>query len=186
NGLGQVVALARDGLASNTSTVVSGVNAAIPHRYRVDWLSTTQVSFVIDGAQVSTANFNRSSSLLAVVQDSTVDSTPVVIDWLRVSPFSVSGTYQSKIFDAGATVVWDALSWTGTQPAGTTSTVQVRSGSTPLPGSGGWTGWTTVSASGASITRSSRYLQYQVTMTSSGSRFVSSTTDSVQIAFHVQ
>ncbi|WP_295692961.1 fibronectin type III domain-containing protein, partial [Lapillicoccus sp.] len=187
NSQGQVVALARDGLFSNSATVISGVNAALPHRYRVDWVSTTQVAFSIDGVQVSTATFWRSSSLVVVLQDSTTDATPLVVDWLRVSPFAASGTYQSAVVDAGATVGWDTLAFTGTLPAGTTRTIQVRSGDTPTPTSPGtpWTGWTTVASSGASIARSSRYLQYQILMTSTGSRFTSSTTDSVQMVFHV-
>ena len=184
NGQGQVVALAKDGLSSNSSTVIPGIDATLPHRYRVDWVSTTQVAFFVDGVQVSTAGFMRSTPLVVVLQDSTVNATPLVVDWLRVSPFGASGTYQSAIFDAGATVGWDTLAFTGTLPAGTTRTIQVRSGDTAVPGTG-WTGWTTVATSGASIARSSRYLQYQILMTSTGSRFVSSTTDSVQIGFHV-
>ena len=183
---GRLVALANDGRFFNTTTVVTGVNPLLPHRYRVDWISATQVRFSVDGVATAglATNFWPSGSLNAVLQDTAVDTTPLVVDWLRVSPFDASDSYVSRVFDAGATVGWDTLSFTGSVPTGTTRTIQVRSGPTATPGTG-WTGWTTVSTSGGSITRSARYLQYQVLMTSTGTRFVSSSTDSVQMGFHV-
>ena len=64
-------------------------------------------------------------------------------------------------------------------------TIQVRSGPDANTGSGSWTGWTTVSATTNSITRSARYLQYQLTFTTSGTRFVSPAVRSIQLADHV-
>ncbi|GAA1882520.1 hypothetical protein GCM10009814_10890 [Lapillicoccus jejuensis] len=182
---GQLVAIANDGVFFASTTALTTVNPAVPHRYRVDWTSSTNVSFVVDGATVlSNVAFWPGRTLNAVLRDATVDTTPLVVDWLRASPFDPSSTYVSKVVDAGAAVGWDTLSFSGSVPAGTTCTIQVRSGSTSTPGAG-WTAWATVPSSGAAITRTARYLQYQVLMTSSGNRFATSTTDSVTLAFHV-
>jgi len=62
-------------------------------------------------------------------------------------------------------------------------TIRVRSGPNANTGSGSWTGWTTVSATTNSITRSSRYLQYQLIFTTSGTRFVSPAVRSIQLAY---
>jgi hypothetical protein len=72
--------------------------------------------------------------------------------------------------DAGAVVPWASMSWTADQPTGTSLAMSVRTGNTPVP-DGSWTGFTAVAASGMALTASSRYIQYQATL---------STTDTTQ------
>src|SRR6185436_19839941 len=68
------------------------------------------------------------------------------------------------IFDAGALSGWGSLSWTSDVPTGTGLTLSVRTGNTAIP-DGTWTGFSTISASGGSIGRASRYIQYAAQLT---------------------
>jgi hypothetical protein len=180
---GALSAVASNG-AVDTSTTVPGTYAQVAHQYRVDYTNAT-ATFFVDGTQVASTAFAPQVAIRAVASDPTRDGATLVVDWARVGTYAISSTYVSAVVDAGAVVGWDTLTRDVTAPAGTTVTIQVRSGPNTNPTSGAWTAWATVSASTGSITRSSRYLQYQVISTTSGSRFVSSATNSIQIGFHV-
>jgi hypothetical protein len=171
-----------DGVSVNSTQSIPGTFAGAPHEYRVDW-TTGSVAYFVDGNQVATSAFNPAVQLRTMIVDPTVDSTSLIVDWIRRGPYGTSSTYTSSVVDAGAAVGWDTLTADVVTPTGTSVSLQVRSGSTATPGTG-WTGWTTVSATG-SITRSARYLQFRVVSTTSGTRFVSSATKAIQIGFHV-
>ena len=72
------------------------------------------------------------------------------MDWLRVGPYAATGTFTSRVIDAGAPSNWDALSWDATVPTGTTLVVKVRTGNTAVPDAT-WTAWATVAASGGAV-----------------------------------
>ena len=74
-------------------------------------------------------------------------------------PYTGTGTFVSRVFDATALVAWGNLSYDAQSPDSTTLAVAVRSGATPTP-DGSWTGWTTV-ANNTDIPATSRYLQYR-------------------------
>jgi hypothetical protein len=69
------------------------------------------------------------------------------------------------VLDGGATRQWSSAAWTAAVPAGTTLAVSARFGNTAVP-DGSWTGFVALT-SGAAFSQSSRYIQYQVTFTSS-------------------
>lgn len=181
---GALTAVVNDGWLNSRTIAISGTYAGAKRQYRVDW-DGNNATFFVDGVQKATSGFRPIFvSLKAALIDPTRDTTPLVTDWLRIGPYSSSSTYVSRVVDAGASVGWDTLTRDVTVPSGTGVTIQARSGNTATPGSG-WTGWTTVSASTNSITRSARYLQYQVISTTSGSRFVSPQTKGVTLTFRV-
>jgi len=180
---GALSAIVNDGWLNSRTIAISGTYAGAKREYRVDWVDNTAVFFV-DGVQKATNGFRPLVSLKAALVDPTRDTSPLVTDWVRIGPYAASSTYVSAVVDAGATVGWDTLTRDVTAPTGTGVTIQVRSGSTATPGSG-WTAWSTVSATTGSITRSARYLQYQVISTTSGTRLTTSQTKSLAIAFHV-
>ena len=181
---GAMTAVVNDGLFNQKTIAITGSFSGISHVYRIDW-SNRAVTFFIDGVQVATNGFVPiGASLKPMLIDPVVDTQPLVVDWLRTGPYAASSTWVSKVIDAGAGVTWDTLTRDVTTATGTTVTIQVRTGATATPDSS-WTAWSTVSATTGSIAKTSRYLQYQVVSTTSGTRFVSPETRSVQVSFHV-
>ena len=51
-----------------------------------------------------------------------------------MSPYPASGSFDSRVFDAGQSADWGALAWTAATPAGTGVALSVRTGNTPTPG----------------------------------------------------
>ena len=43
------------------------------------------------------------------------------VDWMRMSPYPASGTFLSRVFDAGQAADWGALSWHANAPPDTAS-----------------------------------------------------------------
>ena len=64
-----------------------------------------------------------------------------------MSPYPASGTFDSRVLDAGQSVNWDALSWSADTPAGTGVALSVRTGNAPTP-DGNWSGFNPVGSSG--------------------------------------
>jgi hypothetical protein len=83
-----------------------------------------------------------------------------------VSSYAASGGYTSAVLDFGAHLGFTTVDYNAAVPAGTSLTVETRSGSTATP-DGSWSGWQTV-ASGADISGygTNHYVQYRVSMTS--------------------
>ncbi|NLF96917.1 MAG: hypothetical protein GX569_09285, partial [Candidatus Riflebacteria bacterium] len=74
---------------------------------------------------------------------------------------------ESMIFDSRtANPIWQRIEYDCTVPANNQLVISTRSGSTPLPEMGGWTGWTapvTVTSSGnTALNSTNRYIQYRV------------------------
>jgi hypothetical protein len=89
------------------------------------------------------------------------DIGSLTVDWMRLTPYAASGTYTSKVFNAGFPATWMNASWTADAPAGTTVVVSYRTGNTAIP-DGTWTAFTTVSSSGAALSGVSQYSQFRL------------------------
>lgn len=163
---------------------VPGTWTGAPHTFEVRRTSGLQVVFVVDGTTVASGFFFTTTALRPMVADTARDSSPLTVQFLRVGPYTSSSTWTSAVVDAGAVVGWDTLTRDVVAPSGTSVTVRVRSGNTATPDAT-WTAWTTVSATTSSITRSSRYVQAQVVLTSSSDRFQTPQTRGLTFAFHV-
>ena len=179
---GALSARVNDNGANNRTIAIPGTWTGTAREYRVDWSTTNNAVFFVDGTQVATSGFATGGSLRVMATDLTTAAPTMALDWVRVAPYDASSTYTSAVVDAGATVGWGALTRDVLIPAGTTLTIQVRSGPSALPGTG-WTGWTQVSATTNSITRSSRYLQYRLQFTSAGDRVTSPSVRSVMLTY---
>ncbi|MDQ2838630.1 MAG: DUF4082 domain-containing protein [Actinomycetota bacterium] len=188
NSSNQLVATANDGIFGTASGVAATAWTYAPHKYRIEWNSGTVV-FYVDDVQKYTHSFTSYySNLRPLLADTVVGGTggnDLSVDWLRVGPYTASGTYTSRLIDAGATVNWAGLSWDSTVPTGTTLVVKVRTGNSTTPGGTGWTAWVTVPATGGSVAASSRYAQYQLTLTSTGTRYVTPSVRSVTLNYSV-
>ena len=185
NSSNQLIATVADGFLTNSTFVVASGWVAASHNFKIDWNSGS-ATFYLDGTSKWTKTFSTlaTSSMRPVFSDSTVADAPLVLDWARVAPYAQTGTFTSRIIDASTAVAWDALSWDAVVPAGTTMVVKVRTGNTATP-DGTWSAYTTIAATGGAIAKTSRYLQYQLVLTSSGTRYVTPTIKSVTMAYHV-
>jgi methionine-rich copper-binding protein CopC len=135
-----------------------------PHLYRIDW-SAASIVYSVDGVVVGTQNTAVPTGQRAVVRDNTPGGNAMVVNWLRLTPYAATGTFTSRVLDGGASVLWDSASWTTGLPPGTSAVVKVRTGNSATPNAS-WSGYTTV-GSGQSINVRSRYIQYQVVLSTS-------------------
>ncbi|HEX4440110.1 MAG TPA: IPT/TIG domain-containing protein [Thermoanaerobaculia bacterium] len=145
-------------------TVVPGTWLNSPHRYRIEW-NASNVLFYADGALVATHAVSFAGPLRPVVSDFASGSAALSVDWIRMTPYVSSGSFTSRVFDAGQSVSWGALSWTAQTPSGTTVALSASTGNTPVP-DGSWTPFASV-ANGGPIGGSSRYVQYRADLATS-------------------
>jgi hypothetical protein len=138
---------------------LGGSSLGAPHRFRVDW-GVSSVTFSIDGAVVATIANAVSGPLRPIASDGPVGGNPLLVDWMRMTPYAASGTFESRVLDAGAIADWGGATWDAATPAGTGLVMSVRTGPTPSP-DGLWTGFSALAAPGADVPGSSRYLQYR-------------------------
>ncbi|HET7486306.1 MAG TPA: DUF4082 domain-containing protein [Acidimicrobiales bacterium] len=148
---------------TNTNLGTTYLNA--PHRYRIDWTSSS-ITFSVDGVVKATHSRNITSSMRPGVRDNTTGGGAVTVDWMRMTPYATTGTFTSRVLDAGGSVGWTAATWNADLPSGTAVKVSVSTGNTATPDAT-WTAFTALAGSGASVGRTSRYIRYQLTLTTS-------------------
>ena len=150
------------GTAVNTPIGSSNQYVGSPHLYRIEW-DTTEIRYYVDGALVTTqaADFGT-TQMRPLASDFNSGGPNLSVDWLHLSPYPASGTFDSRVFDAGAGQIadWGALSWNSATPSGTGIAISVRTGDTPTP-DGTWSAFTPIASSGGDIPGSSRYVQYR-------------------------
>jgi hypothetical protein len=134
-----------------------------PHRYRVDWLADSVV-FSVDGTVVATTTATITAQLPVAASDLSAGGTSVNVDWMRLTPYGQSGSFLSRIQDAGARADWGTFSWNSATPTGTGLTLSVRTGDTAVP-DGTWTAFTAIQ-NGGDVTTRGRYLQYRADLAS--------------------
>ena len=154
--------------SSSTDTPLSAALLGSPHRYRIDW-GASNVVYSVDGASVASHSATFGTAMRPLASDLAVGGGTVSIDWIRMSPFAASGSFDSRIFDSGQTTTWGSLSWTSALPAGTAIALSVRTGDTPSPDAS-WTAFQPIN-NGAAPGVSSRYLQYRTALSTTNSLF---------------
>ncbi|HTC67144.1 MAG TPA: Ig-like domain-containing protein [Candidatus Acidoferrum sp.] len=163
--------MARSNNGSRHDTVIRGNWLGTPHHYRIDW-NAANIVYWIDGVQVVTHPVAISTAMRPLISDLRAGGQKLVVDWMHMSPYSTPATFTSRVLDAGAVVSWASISWTADQPTGTSLSMSVRTGNTPVP-DGTWTAFTSVSQSRVPTTSKSRYIQYRTSL---------STTDTTKTA----
>jgi len=151
----------------STNETVTNLGTALvnsPHRYRIDW-QASQVVYSVDGVRVATHPVAINGMMRPVAaSDYNAFSGKIVVDWIHVSPFtSTSGTFQSRIFDAGLVVNWGSVEWTAATPAGTSLAITVCTSNT-LAASGSLENpacTPVIATSPQGLSSSSRYVQYR-------------------------
>ena len=130
---------------STTNLGTAYLNA--PHRFRVDWNASTVV-YSIDGTVVATHTRTLTAAMALVARDSVVATPALVVDWMRLGPYPASGTFTSRVLDAGQSLLYDTVTWANDLPAGSSVAVQVRTGNTATP-DGSWSAYTAVTSGGS-------------------------------------
>ncbi|MBK8986876.1 MAG: DUF4082 domain-containing protein [Chloroflexi bacterium] len=142
-----------------TDTLIAGNWLGTPHRYRIEW-TASQVLFTIDGSLVHTADVAILNTMRPLISDYQAGGASVNVNWLHMSPYSSPCSLTSRVFDAGETVIWDTMSWSSVVPAGASLGMSYRIGNSPTP-DGSWSAFASVGSSPASLSGSSRYIQYK-------------------------
>ena len=130
-----------DGVAVDTQLTGNFVGGA--HRYRIDWTGDSVV-FSIDGTIVHTQSVAIGGTMRPLASDYTVGGAAVTVDWLRMSPYPATGTFTSRVHDAGSVVDWRTFDASATTPAGTGVTYEVRTGNTAIADDGTWSTFTSI------------------------------------------
>ena len=120
-------------------------------------------------------------SMHVVISDYTSDAYSVPVDWIKLTPYASPCTFNSRVFDAGQSVNWDAISWTGNVPTGTSLSLSYRIGNIPTLKRRQW-----VALSGNSpqaLAGNSQYIQYQAELSSSNTALTPDLQD-VTFAYH--
>jgi phosphodiesterase/alkaline phosphatase D-like protein len=149
---------------NGTSTQIAGNWFGSPHLFRIEW-TTTGATYFIDGQQVASHAVGIGTSMRPLVSDFDTGGGNVAVNWLHMSPYAASGTFTSRVFDAGAVAGWGPATWNADIPTGTALGISVRTGNSPTP-DGTWSSFSPLATSGASVGVNARYLQYRVSSTS--------------------
>ncbi len=143
-------------------TLIPGEWFGASHVFRIEWLPNN-VIYWIDGVQVASHALNITANMRPVFQDTLWEGTTLNVDWVRMTPHTTPGTFTSRVLDAGASRAWTTATWEAGLPTGTAVTVSVRFGNTATPDAT-WTAFTALSGPNAAISATSRYVQYQVVL----------------------
>ena len=105
---GSLFARTSDGVTETVTSLGPGL-LGVPHRFRIDW-NAGNVSYWVDGipalaAPAYTVNVVHQAvtgpmRVIAASEYRGLSGT-VVVDWTRLTPYSASGSYTSRVFDAG-------------------------------------------------------------------------------------
>ena len=128
-----------------------------PHRYRIDW-RFLYVDFFVDGERMAHLLVPMPPAMRPLA-GSRRRGAPLLLEWVRMSPYPPAGRFTSRVLDAGAVVEWTGATGSAEGPEATTLALRWRSGDTPAPDRS-WSGWTRLTA-GAPLRRASRYAQYR-------------------------
>jgi hypothetical protein len=132
------------------------------HKYRITW-NAASFDIYVDGNNTPAATINLvvTSNMFIQISDFANTDGVLSVDWLRIAPYTASGSFTSRIFDAGISKAWGSVVWSNDIPAGTSLAISVRTGNTANSDDGTWSAYTTMGASGASVGSTSRYIQYK-------------------------
>ena len=129
------------------------------HVFRIDW-NVLDIVFSVDGERAAQILVPIPGYMRGLAANQRLGNTPLLVEWMRISPYAPAGRYTSRVFDAGTPVDWVTAAWCAEVPAGTTLAVAVRAGDTAEPGPA-WSPWRAVEAPDAAVGLTSRYAQYR-------------------------
>jgi hypothetical protein len=171
---------ARTAGSATANTAVPGVAATTPQRYRIDW-TPTSVQYFVNRTQVASHTSTISAPMRPLESDFSLGGGDVRVHWLRMSPYVSTGTFTSRVLDAGRRADWGALESTRAAPTGTQIDFEARSGDTGTP-DGTWSAWQPVGAAGTVASPNARFVQYRATLSTASTR-ETPTIEQVRVAY---
>jgi hypothetical protein len=166
------------------NTPLPGVNPLVEHDYSIEW-TPTDVRYFVDGLLVATHPIAITAQMRPIASDVNVGDGNVDVAYLDLYSYPTSGTFTSRVFDAGdSRATWRTLAAALDTPAGTGASFEARTGSTPTPDAS-WTAFQPVGPGGeVSGPLGRRYLQYRATLTTTDTS-VTPFVDSVTLGYEV-
>lgn len=148
------------GGAHTNLAVPANIDPTVSHLYRIDWTSTG-VSFFVDGVNVGNSNdVIPTGTMRPVASDLTPGGGSVKVDWFNLGPYQGTGSFVSRVFDAGTDpdVTWGSLI---ASAAGGSPVMETRTGNTPTPDAS----WSQFQGLSGNVITSpaARYIQYRTT-----------------------
>ncbi len=151
--------LARSAGGGSSDTPLGAGLLGSAHRFRIEW-GASSVAFYVDGALVASHAVSIAQSMRPLASDLAAGGPAVSVGWLRMSPYPATGSFDSRIFDAGGTSSFGAVTWSAEVPAGTSVAISVRAGYSPAPDAS-WSPFAPIPAPGAPAGVAGRYAQYR-------------------------
>lgn len=139
------------------------------HEYKIVW-KTDGFEFYVDGALVHSTTSVITDGMRPAISDYTNDATEITVDRVSTAPYSSGGIFESRVFSAGATVDWGAVTWNADLPAQTGLSILVRGGNNPVP-DGSWTAFTAVPGSGSTAGINTQYIQYRAVLSTANTLY---------------
>ena len=129
------------------NTLIAGIDPFVEHDYSIEW-TPTEVRYFVDGDLVATHAIAITAQMRPIASDFDTGGGSVQVAYLDLYSYPSSGTFTSRVFDAGDNrATWRTLNAVLDTPAGTGVTFEVRTGSTPTPDAS-WTAWQPVGPGG--------------------------------------
>jgi hypothetical protein len=165
------------------NTVPGGLTAlpgylGIPHRYKIMWNSGS-VNYYIDGTLVASHTGTTGVNLRPMPASYGLSGT-LNVNWLRMGPYSASGSFISRIFTAKTDATWTSLVGTISRPGSTTATVSTHTSTDGVS----WSDWAAVNPDNSIVSPNGRYFQYRVDMTTPDTG-ISPTVENVTINYYI-
>ena len=127
------------------------------------------MTFYIDGSLVATHAQAISGQMRPAFSDLTAGGGALLLESLRVGPYAATGTFTSRVLDAGSPTDWTAIVSTAEIPAGATLSLSARFGDTSVPDVT-WTSFIAIAPGTAAMSSTSRYAHNRAVLSGTGSQ----------------
>src|SRR5204862_8221050 len=88
------------GPGGNFDTLIPGNWLGAAHTFRIDWTASA-INYFIDGDQVASHATTLTAAMRPLVSDLGVGGGNLQVDWMHMTPYVASGSFVSRVFDAG-------------------------------------------------------------------------------------
>lgn len=126
------------------------------HHFRINW-RVLDVVFEIDTEPVARLLVPMPPLMRPLAANMRTTGDPLIVEWMRMSPYAPAGRFVSRVIDAGAEVRWGDMAPDVLVPDSTGLRLGVRTGDSPVPDRD-WSAWRDPGSLPGTATR---YLQYR-------------------------